>query len=192
MFRICVYCGSSEGTDPVFRSAALELGQKLAALGVGLVYGGGGSGLMGAVADAVMEGGGEVIGIIPKLLIEREHEHRGLTHLHEVETMHQRKQRMADLSDAYIALPGGIGTLEELIEIFTWQQLGYHEKPVAILNVEGFYDPLLAFLSQMVEKGFMTEATASMLIIETETGRLLDRILHQTGKQIEQESRAGS
>ena len=182
MFRICVYCGSSEGTDPVFRSAALELGQKLASRGIGLVYGGGGSGLMGAVADAVMASGGEVIGIIPKLLIEREHEHRGLTHLHEVETMHQRKQRMADLSDAYIAMPGGIGTLEELVEIFTWQQLGYHEKPVAILNVNGFYDPLLAFLVQMVEKGFVTEATVSKLIIETEPGKLLDAIFDHKGE----------
>lgn len=176
MRRICVYCGSSSGSNPLFREAATKLGRLLVERDIGLVYGGGGAGLMGAVADAVLEAGGEVIGVIPKLLVEREHEHRGLTQLFEVESMHDRKQKMADLSDAFIALPGGIGTLEEIIEVFTWLQLGYHGKPVAVLNVDGFYDPLLKLLKDMVSKGFLAADTLGRLIVGNECHELCDTI----------------
>jgi uncharacterized protein (TIGR00730 family) len=177
MRRICIYCGSSEGSDPVFRDVAVKLGRLLAERGIGLVYGGGGSGLMGAVADAVLEAGGDVIGVIPKLLIEREHEHRGLTQLFEVESMHERKQKMADLADAFIAMPGGIGTLEEIVEMFTWLQLGYHSKPVAILNVAGFYDPLQTLLNAMVSKGFVSEQTLSLLMVDDNYQKLVQRVV---------------
>lgn len=176
MTRVCVYCGSSEGSDPVFRETAYGLGQMLAARGIGLVYGGGGSGLMGAVADGALDGGGEVIGVIPKLLVEREHEHGGLTRLIEVETMHERKQLMADLSDAFVAMPGGIGTLEEVIEAFTWLQLGYHEKPVSLLNVRGFFDPLLHVLERMVDCQFLQRDVLSRLRVEVDGGDLLEKL----------------
>ena len=176
MTRVCVYCGSSDGNDPVFRETAFRLGGELAKRGIGLVYGGGGSGLMGAVADGVLHGGGDVMGVIPKLLVEREHEHSGLTKLIEVDTMHERKQLMADHADAFIALPGGIGTLEEVIEAFTWLQLGYHSKPVSLLNVQGFFDPLMAALDGMVGKGFLQTETFSRLLVETEIEVLLEKL----------------
>ena len=150
--RICVYCGSSAGARPVYAQAARELGRMLAELGIGVVYGGGRVGLMGILADAALEAGGEVIGVIPRSLQEKELGHGSVTELHVVETMHQRKEKMADLSDGFITLPGGIGTLEELFETFTWLQLGFHEKPVALLNVDGFYQGLTTFVRHLSEQ----------------------------------------
>ena len=163
MKRVCIYCGSNSGFKSSFRAAAVEVGQLCARSGLGVVYGGGGVGLMGAVADAALAKGGEVIGIIPKLLVEKEKEHRGVTQLFEVETMHERKKMMFDLSDAFIALPGGIGTLE-----------GYHQKPVGILNVDGFFDPLLTFLSDMEKNGFLRKENLDSLLIEEDAETLLE------------------
>src|SRR5262245_13303074 len=146
MNRLCVFCGSSSGRDPAYRAAAVELGALLAERRIGLVYGGAASGLMGAVAEATRAAGGEVIGVIPRALVEWAVAHTGLSDLRIVSTMHERKALMAELSDGFIALPGGIGTLEEMFEVWTWAQLGSHSKPCALLNVGGFYDRLLAFL----------------------------------------------
>ena len=176
MRRACVYCGSSSGFDPVYKTTAIELGALLVARGIGLVYGGGNVGLMGALADATLAAGGEVIGIIPHHLIAMEVGHRQLTSLIAVDSMHARKHQMADLSDAFIALPGGIGTAEELLEVFTWLQLGIHAKPVAILNINGYFDHLLQFLAHMEESGFLKREHREMLIVERETARLLDKL----------------
>jgi uncharacterized protein (TIGR00730 family) len=176
MKRLCIYCGSNHGFNPAFRSAAEAMGRLCAERGIGVVYGGGGVGLMGTVADAALAAGGEVIGVIPKLLVEKEKEHRGLTRLIEVDTMHERKQTMANLSDGFLALPGGIGTLEEVIEMFTWQQLGYHLKPVAVLNVAGFFDPLLSFLQSMETNGFLLKGNIEALIIGQEPDEIIDRL----------------
>ncbi len=176
MRRVCVYCGSSPGFDPVYKTSATEMGALLAACNIGVVYGGGRVGLMGAVADAALAGGGEVIGIIPHHLIAMEVGHRELTSLIAVDTMHARKHQMADLSDGFIALPGGIGTAEELLEVFTWLQLGIHAKPVALLNVNGYYDGLLQFLAHMEASGFLKRAHREMLIVETDARRLLDAL----------------
>lgn len=153
--NICVYCGSSEGNRPEYRAAAVELGHAMAQVGVGLVYGGARVGLMGAIADAVLAAGGHAVGIIPKHLMGREVAHRGLTELHVVETMHERKHQMAALADAFIALPGGYGTLDELCEVLGWAQLGLHAKPIVLLNPAGYYDPLLAMLDRAVKDGFL-------------------------------------
>jgi uncharacterized protein (TIGR00730 family) len=153
--NICVYCGSSDGNRPEYRAVAMELGQALAQSGVGLVYGGACIGLMGAVADAALAAGGRVVGIMPRRLVEREVAHRGLTKLRVVETMHERKHQMATLADAFIALPGGYGTLDELCEVLGWAQLGIHAKPIVLLNVAGYYDPLLAMLDHAVQDGFL-------------------------------------
>jgi uncharacterized protein (TIGR00730 family) len=174
MRRICVYCGSSAGFDPVYKSAAVELGALLAAQNIGLVYGAGKIGLMGALADAALAGGGEVIGIIPHHLIAMEVGHRQLTSLIAVDSMHARKHQMADLSDAFIALPGGIGTAEEVLEVFTWLQLGIHAKPVGVLNVNGYFDHLLQFLLHMESSGFLKRAHREMLIVEQDPAKLLD------------------
>jgi uncharacterized protein (TIGR00730 family) len=174
MRRVCVYCGSSPGFDPVYKAAAIELGALLAAEGIGLVYGGGSIGLMGALADSVLANSGEVIGIIPHHLIAMEVGHRQLTSLIAVDSMHARKHQMADLSDAFIALPGGIGTAEELLEVFTWLQLDIHAKPVAILNINGYFDHLLQFLEHMEKSGFLKREHREMLIIERDGARLLD------------------
>jgi uncharacterized protein (TIGR00730 family) len=176
MRRICVYCGSSAGFDPVYRSAAVELGTFLAAEKIGLVYGGGNVGLMGALADAALAGGGEVIGIIPHHLIAMEVGHRQLTSLIAVDSMHARKHQMADLSDAFIALPGGIGTAEELLEVLTWLQLGIHAKPVGLLNVNGYFDHLLKFLAHMEESGFLKSAHREMLIVDQSPAPLLNQL----------------
>jgi uncharacterized protein (TIGR00730 family) len=176
MRRVCVYCGSSTGFDPVYKSAAVELGALLAAEGIGLVYGGGNIGLMGALADAALAGGGEVIGIIPHHLVAMEVGHRQLTSLIAVDSMHARKHQMADLSDGFIALPGGIGTAEELLEVFTWLQLGIHAKPVGILNVNGYFDHLLQFLAHMEKTGFLKREHREMLIIEQNPARLLEQL----------------
>ncbi|MGK3987674.1 TIGR00730 family Rossman fold protein [Sorangium sp. So ce136] len=172
--RICVYCGSSPGASPAYREAAVRLGELLAARGIGLVYGGGRVGLMGAVADAVLARGGEVTGVIPHFLNQREIEHRGLTELHVVETMHERKAKMAALSDAFIALPGGIGTLEELFEIWTWTQLGSQEKPVGLLDVQGYYRPLIVFLDHVVSEQFMKPGHRAMLQVSDDPAALLE------------------
>ncbi|MBA1272027.1 LOG family protein [Stutzerimonas azotifigens] len=160
---ICVFCGASTGANPVYREAAVALGQALAARGITLVYGGGAVGLMGVVADAAMAAGGEVIGIIPQSLQDAEIGHRGLTRLEVVDGMHARKARMAELSDAFIALPGGLGTLEELFEVWTWGQLGYHGKPLGLLDVNHFYTKLSHFLDHLVEEGFVRTHHRDML-----------------------------
>jgi uncharacterized protein (TIGR00730 family) len=172
--RLCVFCGSSPGLDPVYADAARAMGGALAEAGIGLVYGGGCVGLMGIVADAALAGGGEVIGVIPQALVDRELAHHGVTRLHIVGSMHARKAMMADLADGFIALPGGIGTLEELFEIWTWAQLGDHGKPVALLNVAGFYDALIGFLDGVVAAGFMRESHRFMLIERRDPAALLD------------------
>ncbi|MEO6788021.1 MAG: TIGR00730 family Rossman fold protein [Chthoniobacteraceae bacterium] len=177
MKRVCVYCGSSPGADPIHRDAAENLGTLLAVRGIGLVYGGGNVGLMGVIADAALRAGGGVIGVIPTALMEKELGHGGVTELHVVASMHERKQLMADLSDGFIALSGGIGTLEELFETFTWLQLGFHAKPVGVLNVGGFYDHLLTFLRHATAEKFMRDAHLESLLVETEADALLERMI---------------
>ena len=170
---LCVYCGSSVGRDPAHREAAAAVGTLMAASGVRLVYGGGAVGLMGVVADAVMAGGGEVIGVIPKGLFSNEVGHQGITELVEVDSMHQRKQRMAEEADAFLALPGGLGTLEELAEITTWAQLGIHAKPVGVLDLDGFWQPLLGFLDGAVEAGFLRPANRELVVRITDVDDVL-------------------
>ncbi|MCW3149892.1 TIGR00730 family Rossman fold protein [Stutzerimonas stutzeri] len=160
---VCVFCGASTGTNPVYREAAAALGETLAANGIRLVYGGGAVGLMGVVADAAMAAGGEVVGIIPQSLKDAEVGHSGLTRLEVVDGMHARKARMAELSDAFIALPGGLGTLEELFEVWTWGQLGYHRKPLGLLDVDHFYSKLSHFLDHLVDEGFVRAPHRAML-----------------------------
>src|SRR5574344_1589623 len=160
---VCVFCGASAGARPVYREAATNLGHSLAARGLTLIYGGGAVGLMGTVADAALAAGGEVIGIIPQSLERAEIGHSGLTRLEVVDGMHARKARMAELADAFIALPGGLGTLEELFEVWTWGQLGYHAKPLGLLDVNGFYDKLSLFLDHLVDEGFVRAPHREML-----------------------------
>lgn len=162
--RVCVFCGSSFGVLPEFSEAARLLGESLAKAGIGLVYGGGNVGLMGVVADAALRAGGEVIGVIPDFLDQREVGHSGLTQLHVVGSMHERKALMEKMSDGFIALPGGIGTFEELFEILTWAQLGVHQKPVGLLDVAGYYQPLKAMLEQAVTSGFLKQETSDLLL----------------------------
>ena len=173
---LCVYCGSSAGRDPAHAEAARALGREMAARGIRLVYGGGHVGLMGIVADAVLEAGGRVTGVLPEALMHSEVGHDRLTELLVVKDMHERKAQMAALADGFIALPGGIGTLEELFEVWTWLQLGYHEKPVAMLNVLGFYDLLLAFLDTQTDAGFLRNEHRSLLVADSDPSKLLDRI----------------
>ena len=175
--RLCVFCGSSPGNKPEYLAAAQQLGTALAKAGIGLVYGGAQVGLMGAVADAALAAGGDVIGVIPRHLVERELAHAGLTTLHEVGSMHERKAMMADLSDGFIALPGGVGTFEELFEVWTWGQLGHHQKPCALFNAAGYYDQLIAFLDHALTEGFMRQPYRDMLIVENQVDSLLDRQL---------------
>jgi uncharacterized protein (TIGR00730 family) len=175
-FAVAVYCGSRFGDSPAFADAARALGRLIGQRGATLVYGGGRVGLMGTVADAVIAAGGQVVGVIPQALMDREVGHAGLTELHVVQTMHERKQLMADRADAFISLPGGIGTLEELYEVWSWQQLGYHDKPVALLNVEGYYDALLEFHRAMHARGFVSDAQFNALLVDTDPARLLDRV----------------
>ncbi|HEX8444861.1 MAG TPA: TIGR00730 family Rossman fold protein [Allosphingosinicella sp.] len=174
--RICVYTGSRPGSRPEYEAAARGFGTLLAERGIGLVYGGGHLGLMGVIADAALAAGGEVVGVIPQKLVEWEVAHSGLTELHVVHSMHERKQMMADLADAFVALPGGIGTMEELFEVWAWLHLGYHDKPCALLNVAGFYDPLIAFLDGMVIEGFLKTGTREMLLTGTDPDELLERL----------------
>ena len=171
--RVCVFSGSSPGARPAYRAMARSLGTSLARAGLGLVYGGAKVGLMGALADAAIESGGEAIGVIPKALVDKELAHPGLTELRVVASMHERKQQMAELADAFVALPGGMGTLEEMAEILTWAQLGIHAKPCGLLNVEGYYDRLTHFLDHAVAERFITPEHRSMLVVAATPGELL-------------------
>ncbi len=173
---LCVYCGSATGHDPAHAMATRLLGQQMAERHIALVYGGGHVGLMGILADAVLDAGGRVTGVIPHALMDSEVGHDKLTTLLIVKDMHERKARMAELADGFIALPGGIGTLEELFEVWTWLQLGYHEKPVGLLNVQGFYDGLLGFLDHQEQAGFLRNEHRSLLIDDAEPSKLLDRV----------------
>lgn len=176
MKTIAVFCGSSLGGDQMYHDTAVELGQLLAARGIGLVYGGGRSGLMGVVADAVLQAGGEVIGVMPKILVEKELAHPNLTHLYLVDDMQQRKLKMSELSDGFIALPGGAGTLEEIFEQWTWAQLGIHLKPCAFLNAAGFYDGLFAFLQHSVDQGFTHSRFMQHLIHASSAAEILEQL----------------
>jgi len=174
--RLTVFCGSNVGTEPAYAAATEALGAELADRGIGLVYGGGKVGLMGILADAVLAGGGQVTGIIPQHLRDKEVGHDGLTELLVVGSMHERKLAMADRADGFLALPGGVGTFEELFEVLTWTQLGIHTKPVGVLDVAGFYDPLLAFLDTAVAAGFLREGHRGILQAGAEPAEILDRL----------------
>jgi uncharacterized protein (TIGR00730 family) len=173
---ICVFCGSSPGRDPAYRHAARELGARLAAEGRRLVYGGGNVGLMGVVADAVLDAGGAVVGVIPQHLLDLEVGHRGLTELRVVDSMHERKQQMSLLADAFVLLPGGLGSLEEFFEIWTWGQLGLHRKPYGILNVAGYFDALLSFLDHAVEERFVHPEHRRLVVVADDAGDLMARL----------------
>ena len=176
MKSICVYCGSSPGVDPELISLARRFGRGLAERGYQLVFGGVGLGLMGAVADGALSAGGRVVGIIPKPLLEMEVAHAHLAELHVVADMHERKRMMADRADGFVILPGGCGTMDEFFEIFTWAQLGFHEKPIAILNGNDYYEPLLALMRQMVRAGFLKKVHFDMLIVESNHDTLMERM----------------
>jgi uncharacterized protein (TIGR00730 family) len=179
---VTVYCGSRLGDRPAYARAASTLGRLVGETGGSLVYGGGRVGLMGALADAALEAGARVVGVIPQALMDREVGHPGLSELHVVLTMHERKQRMAERADAFIALPGGIGTLEEIYEVWSWQQLGYHDKPVGLLNVEGYYDALLDFMRTSHQRGFVSTPQYEALLVDDDPARLLDRIGHAAAR----------
>lgn len=189
MRRIAIYCGSSRGLDPAFQTAAADLARHLVSQGLGIVYGGGNIGIMGVIADSALAAGGEVIGVIPESLLAKELGHQGCTELHVTRSMHERKQMMVDLSDAFIALPGGFGTLDELFETLTWLQLGFHEKPVGLLNVSGFFDHLLTFLDHMSASGLLKPEHRASLLTATEPSALLDAMRrfqpHTCGKWIQ-------
>ena len=177
MKRICVFCGSSNGGQPAFANAASRLGVGLVQRGLGLIYGGGNIGLMGTIAETVLKTGGEVIGVIPEALLEKELALRELADLRVVSSMHERKALMASLSDGFIALPGGFGTLEEFCEMLTWSQLGIHQKPCGLLNVDGFYDALLKFFDSQVGQGFVTPSNRALVVESTEPEGLLDLVI---------------
>lgn len=176
MKRICVFCGSSQGSRPEYRAAAEDMAAELVRRDIGLVYGGGNVGLMGIIADAVLKAGGEAQGVIPEHLMAREVGHNGLTTLHVVRSMHERKALMADLSDAFIALPGGFGTLEEFCEIVTWSQLGLHAKPCGILNVQGYYSPLLAMFDHAVQESFLKPENRALVLARDSVAELLQAL----------------
>ena len=180
-FSICVYCGSRPGTEPAFAEAAREVGLWIAQNKGQLVYGGGHNGLMGMMADACLQAGGRVVGVIPKALVEKEWAHSGCSELHVVENMHERKSLMAEHADAFLAMPGGIGTFEEFFEVWTWRQLGYHDKPVGLLNIQGYYDNLLAFLSTSVQQGFMNAEQMQLIRSGTNTELLLQSLVTEAG-----------
>jgi uncharacterized protein (TIGR00730 family) len=175
---VCVFCGSNGGADPAYVAAAEEVGSGLAQRGIRIVYGGGRVGLMGALADSARAAGGEVVGVMPQALVDREIGHTGIDDLRVVDTMHERKALMVELADAFIALPGGIGTLEELFEVYTWAQLGLHAKPLALLDVAGYYRPLAAFLDHAVQERFLRPETRSMLAVVEDLDSLLDTLEH--------------
>ena len=176
MRRVCVFCGSSPGARPAYAEATAEVARLLVADGIGVVYGGGHVGLMGVLADTVMAAGGEAIGVMPRALVDREIGHTGISELRVVGSMHERKALMADLSDAFVALPGGAGTLEELFEVYTWAQLGLHDKPCGLLDVEGYFSGLVAFLDHAVDERFLREEHRAMLIVEREPRALIERL----------------
>ncbi|MEV4599967.1 TIGR00730 family Rossman fold protein [Amycolatopsis sp. NPDC049253] len=178
--RVCVFCGSSMGFSPAYAEAAAELGKLLAQRGIGLVYGGASVGTMGVVADAALAAGGEVIGVIPEALSSVEVAHAGLTELHVVPDMHQRKAKMAALSDGFLALPGGAGTLEELFEVWTWAQLGLHAKPIGLVDVGGYYSPLVIFSDHMVTEGFLSADYRDLVLVDSDASALLDRFADYT------------
>ncbi len=190
-FSLCVYCGSRAGNTAEFAAVAREVGGWIARRGGQLVYGGGHNGLMGILADAALAEGGRVIGVIPKALVEKEYAHTGCTELRIVENMHDRKRLMAEQADAFLALPGGIGTLEEFFEVWTWRQLGYHDKPVGLLNFNGFYDGLLAFLRSAAANGFMNASQMSLIRSEGNAAALLEALVRDaapsaTGMRLDQ------
>jgi uncharacterized protein (TIGR00730 family) len=172
---ICVYCGSSPGRLKAYSTAARALAASLVEQNIRLVYGGAKVGIMGMLADAALQLGGEVVGVIPEALVQKEVAHTGLTELHVTQSMHERKTRMAELSDGFVALPGGIGTLEELFEVWTWAQLGFHDKPCGLLNVEGYFDSLALFLDHAVDEQFVKQPHRSLLIVENDAKKLLER-----------------
>ena len=180
-FSICVYCGSKSGSNPLYAQTAVTVGQWIAGHGGQLVYGGGSGGLMGLLADATLAAGGRVVGIIPKALVDKEWAHHGCTELHIVDNMHERKRMMAERADAFMALPGGIGTLEELFEVWTWRQLGYHDKPIGLLNTAGYYDGLLEFLHQAVAQQFLGDWPMGLLHVSSATDTLLNELVQSAG-----------
>lgn len=177
MSRLAVFCAASPGERPLFAESVASVGRLLAERGIGLVYGGGGTGLMGVLADAAMAAGGEVIGVIPAALVAKEQAHNGLSQLHVVETMHERKALMSELADAFLALPGGYGTLDELFEAITWRQLKIHDKPCGLLDVDGYYADLVAFLERAVREGFIRKTELPKLLVGTDPGALIDDLL---------------
>jgi uncharacterized protein (TIGR00730 family) len=189
-FSLCVYCGSKPGTDPAFTQAAVQVGTWIGRHGGQLVYGGGRNGLMGIVADATLAAGGRVIGVIPRALVEKEWAHTGCTELHIVETMHDRKQMMAQKADAFVALPGGIGTFEEFFEVWTWQQLGYHNKPIGLLNTQQYYEPMLNFLDSAVQKEFMGKWQMDLIQTSSDLAILLPNLIQAAGLPITFQSEA--
>ncbi|WP_409174166.1 TIGR00730 family Rossman fold protein [Brevibacillus fortis] len=180
MKRICVYAGSNPGVNPLFERCAQELGKELVARGLELVYGGSSMGLMGRVANAVLEGDGKAIGVMPTGLFRGEIVHKGLTELHEVLTMHERKAKMIDLSDGFIALPGGLGTFEEIFEVVSWGQIGIHQKPIGLLNVDGYYTPLMQMVEHATEAGFIPAMQGELILCESDPAVLLDRMRDYT------------
>lgn len=180
-FSLCVYCGSRPGENPLFTEAAQQVGQWIGEHRGQLVYGGGRSGLMGVVAQATRQAGGRVVGVIPQALVDKEQANRACDELHIVQTMHERKAMMAERCDAFVALPGGIGTFEELFEVWTWRQLGYHDKPIGLLNTAGYYDSLLAFLASSVQSGFMGEWQMGLIESHAHTETLLPSLIENAG-----------
>ena len=180
-FSVCVYCGSKPGQDPRFAAVAQEVGQWIGQHGGQLVYGGGGNGLMGLIADSTRAAGGRVVGVIPSALVEREWAHEGCDELHVVETMHERKRMMMERADAFLALPGGIGTFEELFEVWAWRQLGYHDKPIGILSSRGYYDRMMAFMQDVVREGFMGEWQMDLVQVGNDAAPLLRQLVQAAG-----------
>ncbi len=180
-FSLCVYCGSRPGAQPAYADAARAVGRWIGRRGGQLVYGGGRNGLMGLVADSTLRAGGRVVGVIPKALVEKEWAHHGCSELHVVDTMHERKRLMAERADAFLALPGGIGTFEEFFEVWTWRQLGYHDKPVGLLNVNGYYDGLLGFLRNSVQAQFMGEWQMDLMRVSPDVDALLPELVQSAG-----------
>ncbi len=180
-FSICVYCGSRPGASPGYADAARAVGRWIGRRGGQLVYGGGRNGLMGIVADSTLQAGGRVVGVIPKALVEKEWAHHGCSELHVVDTMHERKRLMAEHADAFLALPGGIGTFEEFFEVWTWRQLGYHDKPVGLLNVDGYYDGLLTFLRSGVQAQFMGDWQMDLMRVSADVNTLMPELVQSAG-----------
>ena len=183
-FSLCVYCGSRLGDRPEFAAAAREVGAWIGHKKGQLVYGGGRNGLMGIMADAALEAGARVVGVIPRALVEKEWAHTGCTELHIVENMHERKRMMAERADAFLAIPGGIGTLEEFFEVWTWRQLGYHDKPVGLLNLDGYYDSLLAFLAGAVQSGFMNDWLMDLISTSSDAQLLMESLVQSAGMTV--------